>query len=458
MNSYTPHPASFRDPAGFIFRADGKIYRQVNLVYAAQYERLMESGLYAQLTSEGLLIPHREIPANLMGSQHWYKTLEPITVNTISYPYEWSAVQLRDAALLTLKVLRTAIRFGMVLKDANPYNVQFHQGKPVFIDTLSFEPYDASKPWVAYRQFCQCFLFPVYLEHYLRLDLQRLLTTWIDGIPVAVTARLLPARSRFSLGVWLHVYLQNMVRQQAHNSSSQPFSQQKLLNLVTHLESIIQKLPHRSKQHSTWSNYYTDTILGQEYLQAKDQLFRSFLDKLQPASALDLGANDGYFSRIMAQRGIPVIAADSDSRCIENLYLSARKDGLTNILPLLLDISNPTPALGFRNEERASFQQRVSPDLVVALALIHHLCIGKNIPLPALAEYFHSIAPQLIIEFVPKEDEKVKQMLSSRQDVFAGYHEPYFEDVFSAYFTIREKSSIPGSTRILYLMKRKDTL
>jgi hypothetical protein len=458
MTNYNPHPASFKDPSGFIFQAGGTIYRQVNKSYATVYDQLMSSGLYQQLINRKQLIPHQEIAENITQNGEWYKTLQPDPIPYISYPYEWCFEQLRDAALLTLSILRTALGHGMILKDATPFNIQFIAGKPIFIDTLSFEVYNPSRPWVAYRQFCQCFLFPLYLEHYLKKDVQKILSAYIEGIPVDVTARLLPWKSNLNLGVWLHVYLQNTIQQGKKGSpNTVQFQKKKLLDLISHLESILQRFPAERSYKTTWNNYYDDTILSQEYLQQKETIFRSFCEGLTIQSALDIGANDGYFSKILAAKGIQVIATDVDGQCINRLYGEIKKKALPDILPLILDVSNPSPAVGFHNKERAAFHERIQTDLVLALALVHHLVIGKNIPLPMLAAYFHDIAPQLIIEFVPKEDEKVQQMLKSRKDVFEDYNQERFEAFFSQYFLLIKKIKIPGTQRVLYHMQRNNS-
>lgn len=455
MSNYTRHPASFKDPSGFIFQVNGTVYRQVNETYAGTYDKFVSSGLYQLLVSRKQLVSHEEIAENITGTQQWYKTLQPVHVPFISYPYEWSFEQLRDAALLTLNILRTALDHGMILKDATPFNIQFIEGRPVFIDTLSFDIYDPSKPWVAYRQFCQCFLFPLYLEHYLKKDVQKILSTYIEGIPVDVTARLLPWKSNLSLGVWLHVYLQNTVQRGKKGSNTPQFQKKKLLDLINHLESVLHNFPEERTYKTTWNNYYEDSILSQEYLQEKEKLFRQYIAGLAVQNALDLGANDGYFSKILAADGVDVIATDVDGQCINRLYREVRKKKITNILPLILDVSNPSPAIGFHNKERASFFDRTQPDLVLALALVHHLVIGKNIPLPLLADWLHDIAPRLIIEFVPKEDEKVQQMLKSRNDVFEDYTRTAFENYFSQYFDILAYNEVPGTRRTLYLMQKK---
>ncbi len=455
MINYNRHPASFKDPSGFIFQAENVIYRQVNKSYAAAYDKLMSAGLYQQLVNKKQLISHQEIPDNITQSPEWYKTLQPALVPFISYPYEWSFDQLRDAALLTLSIQKTALDHGMTLKDATPFNIQFVEGKPVFIDTLSFDIYDHTKPWVAYRQFCQCFLFPLYLEHYLKKDVQKILSVYIEGIPVDVTARLLPWKSNLSLGVWLHVYLQNTVqRNRKEGGNTVQFQKKKLLDLISHLESILQRFPEERTYKTTWNNYYEGTILSQEYLQQKEKVVRQYCEGLTIHRALDIGANDGYFSKILAASGVQVIATDIDGQCINRLYREVRKKNIPNILPLILDVSNPSPAIGFYNKERTAFFDRTQTDLVLALALVHHLVIGKNIPLPMLAAWLNDIAPRLIIEFVPKEDEKVQQMLSSRNDVFDTYDQQHFELYFSAYFHILAKEKIGNTHRVLYHMQR----
>src|SRR5580765_3915118 len=267
MADYSHHPASFKDPSGFMFQANGNFYRQVNQSYAPDYDLLMSSGLYQKLIGKNLLIPHEETPENFTQSPDWYKTLLPQQLSFISYPYEWSFDQLKDAALLTLNVVKIAASHGMILKDATGFNIQFHEGRPVFIDTLSFEKYDVSKPWIAYRQFCECFLFPLYLEHYLQIDSQKLLSVYLEGIPAKTVAKLLPGKSRLKLSVWLYVYLQNTVGTNSSASNrAVSFSKEKLLRMIDHLQSTIRQLNINASVKSTWNNYYDETILSKNYL------------------------------------------------------------------------------------------------------------------------------------------------------------------------------------------------
>lgn len=449
--------ASFKDPSGFVFEVDDKLYRQINKTYLPHYRQLMDSGLYEVLVKEEKLVSHSELSRPLSESPDAAITLQPNKIPFISYPYEWSFDQLRDAALLTLDIMRKSLEYGMILKDATPYNIQFLNGKPIFIDTASFEIYNANKPWVAYRQFCECFLFPLYLEHYRGEGFIKQLAIFFQGIPADYTAKLLPWKSKWNLGVRLHVFLQKNV--QAQNNKSQKriieFSKQKMLNLINHLSGIVSGLKAGYQQTTTWNNYYEETILGNDYLLNKKTAFLQLLDQINFNTVTDLGANDGYFSKLVAAKAKYMIAADSDGSCINRLYQEAKNGSFGNLYPLIVDLTNPPAAIGFNNQERKSFNERAKSDLVLALALIHHLCIAHNIPFDLLTAYLAKLSKELIIEFVPKEDEKVKQLLSSREDIFVNYHQKEFENVFSSRFTIREKIQVSGTSRTLYWMTRK---
>lgn len=454
MTGYTRHPASYRDPSGFIYHSAGRLYRQVNKVYAEHYDRLIQSGLYLSLCEKNLLLPHEEIKENRLNDADWYITLLPEQVPFTSYPAEWCFEQLKDAALLTLQIANISIGKGMILKDATPLNIQFVNGRPVFIDTLSFEKYNPSVPWVAYRQFCETFLFPLLVAHYHKTGIGPFMLGFPDGIPVQTTAKLLPAKSRFNAAAWLHVHLQNKFNRKAPAGASRvSFSESKMMNLLNHLESTLKKLSNESK--SVWHDYYAESVPGSGYLQAKEKIVAGYLQKLDGKLLLDLGANDGYFSIRAVKMGFDVIAIDSDEQCINSFYKKVKTENLGSVQPLCVNIANPTPATGFANQERSSFSERIKPDAVMALALLHHLCIGKNITLEMLANYFAGLAPQLIIEFVPKEDEKTQLLLQNKKDIFPGYSIDRFEEIFSEKFLIRNKEIAGDTRRSVYLMQRR---
>lgn len=456
--SFVNHPSSYRDPSGFIFEKDKLLYRQVNTIFKEHFEFFISSGCYEKLAAQQLLISHERITENLTGMAEWYATLKPEKIEFISYPWEWSFDMLKDAALLTLRIAKEAVESGMVLKDATPYNIQWHKGQLIFIDSLSFEKYDPAETWIAYRQFCESFLAPLLLMHYSKHSLQQLLLAYPEGVPLAIAKSLLPWRSKLSLHTYLHIHLHAKLAQRKKNAGpvKTKFSKQKFQNLVSSLEILIHKLrmPARS---TTWSGYYEEASLRNDYLEQKKKIAGNWIDELPDIkSAADLGANDGEFSHLSASKNIQTIAADFDPYCINNLYNQIKTKGEKKIQPLILDLSNPSPAIGVNNEERSSFISRLNVDLVLALALIHHLAIGKNIPLDMIACFFSKTCSNLIIEFVPKQDEKVQLMLANKKDIYTNYSEDHFEKAFSHYYRIAKKETIGSSKRILYLMKKNE--
>lgn len=457
-NSFSYNASSFRDPSGFIFEKDNILYRQVNKIFQKDFEHFIDSGLYEKLVKKQLLIPHEVINKNLTHSDEWQTTLKPEKIEFISYPWEWSFDMLKDAALLTLRLAKEAVSSGMVLKDATPYNIQWFKGKLIFIDTLSFERYNPEEPWIGYRQFCESFLSPLLLMHYSKNSLQPLLLSYPEGIPLNITSSLLPWRSRFSLHIYLHIHFHTSLaaNKKTTEEKKQKFSKQKFLNLITSLEILIKKLKSPVKL-TAWSSYYAEASQRNDYLEQKKDILNKWLDKMADVkTAADLGANDGQFSLLLSSKNIQTIAADFDPYCINKLYNHIKVKGEKYIQPVISDLSNPSPPTGVNNKERDSFISRLRPDLVLSLALIHHLAIGKNIPLEMIAEFFQNFSPLLIIEFVPKEDEKVKQMLSNKKDIYTGYSVENFEKAFERFFKIEIKETIPGSGRMLYLMKRHE--
>ena len=452
------HSASFRDPSGFLFHADGKLFRQVNQSYKPDYDRLMQSGLYQKLVNAGLLIPHQEVDQPGALPEIAYKVLEPEQVAFVSYPYEWSFSQLQDAALATLRIQRLALEASMSLKDSSAYNIQFHNSRPTLIDTLSFEVYRDGQPWDAYRQFCQHFLAPLSLMAYRDVRLGQLLRVYIDGIPLDLASQLLPGRTRMVFPLQLHIHLharsQKQYATQIHvDTSRRQFGRASMLGLIDSLESGVRKLKWLPAG-TDWGDYYDDTNYTADGLAHKQQLVGQFLEQARPRMVWDLGANTAVFSRIASQQNIPTLAFDIDPGAVEKAYLECRQAKEQHLMPLLLDLTNPSPALGWHHQERMALLERGPADAVLALALIHHLAIANNVPLERLAAFFADAGRWLIIEFVPKSDSQVQRLLATRKDIFPDYTPEAFERIFARNFTIHRREAIQGSQRLLYLMEK----
>ncbi len=450
--------ASFRDPSGFLFSRNGVLYRQVNRAYSSDYARLMDSGLYAKLTKLGLLIPHAESDQAPAESESAFKVIQPERAPFISYPYEWSFSQLKDAALATLSIQKHAMKFEMSLKDASAYNIQFVHGKATLIDTLSFEIYKESEPWIAYKQFCQHFLAPLALMSVRDVRLSQLLRVYIDGIPLDLASKLLPAKTKFNFGLLTHIHIHASAQKRYSDKAVAPrkggMSKQALTGLIESLESTIKKLTWKPAG-TEWGDYYENTNYVDSAFEHKKQLVKELAAEKKPNLVWDLGGNTGVFSREAASSGAFTVSFDIDPAAVEQNYRTVKTKKEQNILPLVLDLTNPSPALGWDNTERDSFGARGPADMALALAVIHHLAISNNVPLTQLADFFAARCKWLVIEFVPKSDSQVKKLLASREDIFPNYTRAGFESAFTERFNIRKSESVRDSERILYLMERK---
>ncbi len=453
--------SSFRDPNGFIFRRQGRLYRQINRQYRDEYDLLINSGLYQKLSAERLLISHEEVDAEFSMAPDPYKIIQPLLVPFISYPYEWAFSQLKDAALLTIHIQKIAMQHGMSLKDASAYNIQFVRGNPMLIDTLSFEKYREGRPWIAYRQFCQHFLAPLALMARNDVRLNQLSRVFLDGIPLDLASRLLPVATyaRFSLlsHIHLHARSQKHFQNKSQRTSERTLNRFSFMALIDSLESAVTGL-NWQPQGSEWADYYDHSNYSPEAIEFKCKCIDDYLHELDPRQVWDIGANTGLYSRLAASRHIPVISLDIDAAAVELNYRQSRREANQFILPLVGDITNPSPGIGWENIERMSLLERGPADTIMALALVHHLAIGNNLPFARIAQLFSRLCRTLIIEFIPKEDSQVQRMLSTREDIFHGYHVRGFEEEFSRFFSIARCEKISPSTRSIYLLKNKATI
>jgi hypothetical protein len=464
MSDITPHAGSFRDPAGFIFNEAGKLYRQVNSAGREDYDLFMSSGLYDELVGLGLLVAHKE--TKKPGTTGSYKVIQPEVIPFITYPYEWSFSQLKDAALLTLDVQQRALKHGMILKDASAYNVQFIGKQPILIDTLSFMKYTPGEPWEGYRQFCEHFLAPLALARYTSLDALKLLRVDLEGVSLDLATSLLPKKAKLKAGLLSHLYLHNASQKKyqniasdkgSDNIKSRRVSQFALNGIISSLENSIKKLKMPA-QKTEWGEYYTFTNYSDKAFEQKRKLVRDMLLSVKPKPGIvwDMGANNGEFSVLAINEGMYTVAMDIDPIAVDRNYQASSNELQTaKMLPMVQDCINPSPGSGFMGTERESLLQRGPADVVMALAVIHHLAIGRNMPLPRVAELLAATGKHVLIEFVPKSDSKVKILLASRRDIFDEYDAEHFEAAMTKHFKLVRAEPIKHSERTLYLYKRK---
>ncbi len=463
--------ASFRDSCGYVFIGKNKVIRTVHRKYQEHYEHAVQSGLFATLQKEGLLFTFEEInpPPNLNHENAW-KYLQSDKIPFISYAHEWSFPQLQEAALLTLKIQKIALEHGMSLKDASTYNVQFYKGKPIFIDTLSFEKRAENSPWQGYRQFCMHFLAPLALQSY-EHRLSRLTALWVDGIPLDIAWDLLPTKAALAPGLQMHLHLHAKAEKKFEDARTAvkrvqeaTLSTARLLELIGSLERTILALPQQ-KACGEWANYYEDTNYSANATQYKENLVYNVAQEIQNtleqdclSMAVDLGANTGKYSALLAKHFDIVIAADIDATAV-GMHYQKLKDQPSNIVPLVLDLANPSPSIGWAHEERASWLTRCQASLVSALALTHHLYFTAGIPWHKQAQFFANSLQEngvLLIEFVPRNDSQVQRMLMARDNDFSDYDVDSFSQIFSEYFDEKARYAMQDSERTCIVYRKRE--
>ena len=448
--------SSFRDPSGYVFIEYNKVKRVVNPIYFEQYKALTDSGFYKMLFDKKHLIPHQEV-----SKKDSEITIEASKIPFISYPYEWSFLQYKHAALLTLKIQKLCLENNFTLKDASAFNITFHEGKPIFIDTLSFDFYQENNPWLAYKQFIIHFLGPLVLTKYFGQDHLKTLSQNLEGISLQKLSKLLPFKSYFSPTLLTNIHLlakydkkYESDKKRVNNNLSKAYQ----IKLLDGLYDFISNLSVNEK--TEWDHYYNQINYDEAAYRLKKEVVKDWFSSIKGKTLIDIGGNDGTFSRELKEDGELVIVADVDPNAVEQNYKQVLKNKEKIILPIVADVLNPSANYGFNNEERFSFIDRVKDlnlDGCLVLALIHHITLSGNIPFSLSAQFFSKMAPNLLIEFPTRDDSWVKFLLDSKREFkghFDFYNEENFEKEYSIYFEILKKEKIASSERILYSLKR----
>ncbi|QNJ98219.1 hypothetical protein ALE3EI_1667 [Constantimarinum furrinae] len=451
------HQASFRDPSGYMFHDGETLRRVIHPIYFPQYNKLKDSGFFKTLIDKGLLIGHEETSASAENI-----IITPEKIPFITNPYEWSFEQYKHAALHTLKIQKYALSKGFILKDASAYNVTFHKGKPVFIDTLSFDFYEEDTPWRAYKQFITHFFGPLVLAKFHGTEVFKMMQTHIDGIPVKLIASMLPGKTKLSSTLYTNIHL--LAKMESKHSEDYKaetkvarLSKKAQSNILESLFDYIKKL--ELKEVTEWGNYYDKTNYDTEAFTAKKELIKSWVSPLQPKTLIDVGGNDGTFARTVLDTVPHVMVTDIDPNAVDHNYRTALKNNEYNMLPFVCDVLQPAPGIGFNNTERSSLIERLrdyAPDVTMALALIHHITLSGNVPFEKSAEFFSKFSKHLIIEFPTRTDSWVESLLVRKREFinhFDFYREEEFEKGYNKYFSLEKKEAVAGTKRILYLYK-----
>lgn len=462
MTTPSGEPGSFRDPRGRIFYVDDRVLRTVTSLAAADFDFVRSSGLVERLQTGGKLIGESLVDAAVLGEQGSgaQYVLEHPRLPFISYPYEWSFSALKAAALLHLDIQQAALEKDVALTDASAYNIQFVGPRPVFIDSLSFRRYQDGEFWAGHRQFCEQFVNPLLLRAVTGVAHNAWFRGNLEGISAQDLSQVLPWRSRFSWNILTNVLMQARLQRSASTDTAANKAGNRKLpkigfaQMLHGLRKWIAKLEPKSDSKTVWQDYAADNSYADTEAVKKRVFVAEFAASVAPAVVLDVGCNTGDYSVAALENGAGLaVGFDFDHGAVEFGFRRAVQEK-RNFLPLHLDAANPSPAQGWLQTERMGLGQRAKGDAVIGLALIHHLAIAKNLPLKQVIAWLVDMAPQGVLEFVPKEDAMVQQLLRMREDLFADYDQGFFEDYLKSKARIVKSETVSASGRTLYWFDR----
>ena len=452
-------PGSFRDRGATVFYSGGRVFRGLTPAALLEWDRLSKAEFFVRLMRDGSIVATEratdQLPATV--AAQWAAVLRHERIPFISYPYEWSFGMLKDAALLQLDLLDAALPEGMILKDASSYNVQWHGARPVFIDVGSFHALAPGQPWEGYRQFCQLYLYPLMLQAYKDVPFHPWLRGSLEGIESGHCAPLFSLRDSLRAGVLTHVKLQSKVQAKYASANTNVrdelrqagFNEAFIATNVRRLRKLVAGLEWK-QQRSEWSDYASNTTYDQRDQQSKEAFVRSAATSRRPRLVWDLGCNTGAYSRVAAEVADYVVAIDADHLAVERLYQALKAEGAKKIIPLVGNLADPSPNLGWRGAERKPLAERGKPDLVLALALIHHVVIGANVPLADFMDWICGLDADVVIEFVTRDDSMVRTLLRNRIDQYDDYTTEEFERQLKLRFDLVAREKLENGTRILY--------
>ncbi|ANW04499.1 class I SAM-dependent methyltransferase [Bradyrhizobium icense] len=466
----TPEPGSFRDASNRIFYHQGEVFRSLSAEATANWHQLRQTAFFQELVKSGAVVgteteDRPEITAPV--SSHWTGVLRHERLPFISYPYEWTFGMLKDAALLHLEVLERALENGWTLKDGSAYNVQWRGQRPVFIDVSSFEPYRAGDSWIGYRQFCMMFIVPLLLKAHRDIQLAPLCRSNLEGVDPEEGMKFISMRDILRRGVFTHLYLharlqgrakQAETRMQAPASSPGKWpirqTREMTLGMVQSIRRMVGKL-ERKGGATVWSDYEKTHSYDNVSLAEKKHFVERHVRGKRWRMVYDLGSNTGTFARLCSDHADQVVAVDQDELAVDTLYrrLKAEKPG--NVTPLVMPLSNASPDQGWRGRERKSFDSRGKPDLILCLALIHHMVISANIPMRDFLQWLCGFAAAVVVEFVGPDDEMTLQLLKNKRNAYPDYTQGQFESIAASMFEIIDSAPLKEGRRRIYFLQPK---
>tara|TARA_Y100000816_G_C26101250_1_gene583704 strand:- start:56 stop:1447 length:1392 start_codon:yes stop_codon:yes gene_type:complete len=459
VSSIKIDPGSFRDPSGNIFNHEDKIIRILKKEGTDRLKYFKENDLLNQSISRKFLIESNFIDAKALDLDldNVEEIIEHKKLNYVSYPYEWSFDQLKDAALHHLEFHIFLLENEATLIDSSAYNIQFDGYKPVFIDILSIKKYQNGEYWKGHKQFCENFLYPLILKAKKNIDFNNWFRGNLEGIKSHEINSLLTLGNKFSYTIFTQVVLLNYLEKKflgnkeinIEKIKEKNFQKKSYLGLLNQLKNFIISLKVK-KNKTVWDDYSINNTYTKNEENLKITIVSEFAEKYKFDKLVDLGCNDGVYSKECLKKGCKfVVGFDYDLNVVNQAYNISKKEKL-NFLPLYLDASNPSPNIGWGQIERKGFIERLNFSGMLALAFEHHLAIAKNIPLDQLVKWLLNIAPKGLIEFVPKSDQTIRKMLLLKGDIFRDYSEENFKNLILRNAKIVSEKKITESGRKIF--------
>jgi hypothetical protein len=454
---------SFRDPGSRVFHQNGEIYRALDHRSMENWQKLAATRFFTEGVAAGRIVETEPAPAvEPIEGEEWAGVLRHDPIPVVSYPYEWTFSMLRDAAMLQLDLLSAALAEDMILKDSTPFNVQWRGRQPVFIDIGSFETLERGDIWVGYRQFLRQYLYPLMLTANVGIPFQPWLRGQPDGLTAEQLRRVMSSGDLLRRSGLLHVTLPARAERRGHGGGRNVrselkeagFSKEMIESNVDGLRRIVSGLEWNPGS-STWNQYAAECDHVRIHRGAKAAFISQALDGEAPAVVWDIGANDGHFSKLAAETAGYVLALDADDVILDELYRSLSATGPDNVLPLVQDLADPSPGIGWRGLERPPLVDRSSPDLVLCLAVIHHLVIGRNIPVRAFVDWLADLGAEAILEFVSPDDPMVRALTLNKKphEIHRDYNEADLRSYLEEHFVIEREDELPGGTRRLFALR-----